>query len=587
MHLGIDFGTSYTKLGCWEGDNFINLTGSEQRIPSVVAWLPSQPGLFFGHRAYRLEGPGAVRVGFFKLALKRNPDFALGPFTLPHIMREFFSFLKQDYLEVAGKGTVLLPATSCRQKNRPLACLESISLSVPNYFGLNSRRILLDAAREVFRLENIYLLPEPVAAVSGYNYSHPDRPLEGDILSIDIGGGTSDFSFLRLMQDSREILLETQLQMGNDAFSGLEIDRNILHHIFFPRYHMQHGETLPEPFWTENFDSPRDKFIFNRLMMEAEQFKIAMSSREHCSLDIPDFYEGKSLQLEIDQNMFSLQLQGVFERLKIFFNESLKNRAQNLGLYDGRHWQLDYILLQGGASLCHGVKKMVEELCPGVTVIQPQDVDFNVVRGLSLWNERMAAGSRVKSIYPFQFYIANLDQLTKNPGLEKINFDTGNLELDIRGKYKIFSFDPDSNYNLAIDNEMISCKIYEVEEADEHVELARFQGQELVWRLESPKEQAPEIINIYLDMADCQLLSSDVAESSGEAQRPELFKNFLSNEQKALSWINSYPLAKQPLLNDFKAHLAKQEVKTDLPWRHHAQTTRYKLLCLLDFLTRG
>lgn len=568
MHLGIDFGTSYTKLGYWEDDHFTNLTGSEQRIPSVVAWLPSQPGLFFGNRAYRLEGPGVVRVRFFKLALKRNPDFTLGSFSLPDIMREFFSFLKQDYL----------PLTP-----------DSISLSVPNYFGLNSRRILLEAAREVFRGKDIYLLPEPIAAVSGYNYSHPDNPLQGDILSIDIGGGTSDFSFLRLMQDSREILLETQLQIGNDAFSGLEIDRNILHHIFFPGFHMQHGEALPEPFWTENFNSSRDKFIFNYLMMQAEKFKIEMSVRDQCCLDIPDFYHGKSLQLNIDRNMFTLQLHDVFERLKIFFTESLKNRAQNLGLYDGQHWQLDYILLQGGASRCHGVRKTIEELCPGVTLIQPEDVDFNVVRGLSLWNESMAASNRIKSIYPFQFYIARLDPLNKNPDLEKINFDTGNLELDIRGRYKIFSFNPDSNYNLAVDNEMLSCKIYEVEEADNHVELARFQGQELVWRLEGPREQAPETVNIYLDMANSQLVSRDFIEEKlgRKTKHSELLKNYLLSEQKALGWIGSYPLARQPLLSDFKSHLSKQELKADLPWHHHAQTTRYKLLCLLDFLTRS
>ncbi|MEN6326595.1 MAG: Hsp70 family protein [Syntrophomonas sp.] len=572
MHLGIDFGTSYTKLGYWEDDHFTNLAGSEQRIPSVVAWLPSQPGLFFGNRAYRLEEPGAVRVGFFKLALKRNPDFTLGAFTLPHIMREFFNFLKQNYLACVS-----------------LKPLESISLSVPNYFGLNSRRILLEAARKVFGVKNIYLLPEPVAAVSGYNYSHPDNPLQGDILSIDIGGGTSDFSFLRLMQDSREILLETQLQIGHDAFSGLEIDRNILHHIFFPGYHMQHGETLPETFWTENFNSSRDKYIFNQLMMQAEKFKIAMSCREQCSLDIPDFYRGKSLQLKIDQNMFILQLHDVFERLQIFLTESLKTRAQNLGLYNGQHWQLDYVLLQGGASRCHGVREMIEEFFTGVMVIQPEDVDFNVVRGLSLWNESMAASSRVKSIYPFQFYIARLDPLNKNPDLEKIKFDTSNLELDIRGRYKIFSFSPDSNYNLAVDNGMVSCKIYEVEEADNHVELARFQGQELVWRLESLREQAPQTVNIYLDMANSQLASSDIAEAmpGGESKHSELLKNYLLSEQIALGWISSYPLARQPLLSDFKSHLSKQEVKADLPWHHHAQTTRYKLLCLLDFLTRS
>lgn len=570
MHLGIDFGTSYTKLGFWETGSFINLAGSEQRIPSVVTWLPSQSKLYFGNLAYRLDEPGAVRASFFKLALKRNPEFSLGPFSLPLIMREFFNYLKQEYV--------------------PLTLVESLSLSIPNYFGLNSRRILQTAAREVFQVENIYLLPEPVAAISGYNFSHPKQPLQGDILSIDIGGGTTDFSFLRVMQERNEILLETQLQMGHDAFSGLEIDRAILHHILFPCYRMQHGKELPEQFWNENLSSSRDRFIFNHLLMQAEKLKIELSYREQIFVDIPGFYGGKSLLLELDQNMFKLQLQDVFERFKIYFNESIKNRAQNLNLYDGQHWQLDYVLLQGGASQCRGVSKLVQELCPGVPVIQPEDCDFNVVRGLSLWKESgMAAGSQVKSIFPFQFYIQSLDPQSHNPGLEKIRFDTGNLELDIQGRYKIFTFNPDSHYNLAVDNGLLSCKIYEVEEGEQGVDLQRFHGQELVWRLDTLLEQAPQMINIYLDMAHSQLESSDIAEAkpSGEANRHALFKNFLLSQQKSLAWISRYPLARQPLLNDFKTYLSRPEVKNELLENSPRQTTRYRLLCLLDFLSRS
>jgi len=39
-------------------------------------------------------------------------------------------------------------------------------------------------------------------------------------------------------------------------------------------------------------------------MRQAEKLKIEMSSQERSCIDIPDFYGGKSLQLEIDQNMF-------------------------------------------------------------------------------------------------------------------------------------------------------------------------------------------------------------------------------------------------------------------------------------------
>lgn len=98
MHLGIDWGTSYTKLGYWDNGRLINLAGEGESIPTVVTFLPSTGRLYFGNPALRLNEPDACSAQFFKLELKRNPGYRLGPFDLPGILQEFFTFLEKEYV---------------------------------------------------------------------------------------------------------------------------------------------------------------------------------------------------------------------------------------------------------------------------------------------------------------------------------------------------------------------------------------------------------------------------------------------------------------------------------------------------------
>lgn len=216
MHLGIDWGTSYTKIGYWENGKLINLAGQNQSIPTAVTYLPATGQLYFGTAALRLNEPGACCVQFFKLELKRNPGYTLGPYDLPGILREFFSFLNKQYV---------IPLSEP---------VESVTIGVPNYFGLKARRVLLETITECFGTERVNMLLEPAAAALGFNLLNPRQSLSGNILSIDIGGGTSDFSFLTLKTDYNQLTVESQLQTGHDVFSGSEIDRAIMRNIFFP-----------------------------------------------------------------------------------------------------------------------------------------------------------------------------------------------------------------------------------------------------------------------------------------------------------------------------------------------------------------
>ncbi|NLX02223.1 MAG: Hsp70 family protein [Syntrophomonadaceae bacterium] len=564
MHLGIDFGTSYTKLGYMDQGNFINLVGEENQIPTLVVYLPSREKLFFGKMAMRLNQPGAEEVRFFKLEMKRNPDFRLGPFTLNDILREYFNYLRDEYVEV-WRGE-----------------LESITVSVPNYFGLKPRKMLLEAVRQSFGLSEVYLLPEPVAALLGYNAIHAQEQLEGDILCVDIGGGTTDFSFLSMTHKHNEIVMESQFQIGHDAFSGSELDRGVLRFILNPLFKMQHGYDIPAPITSEKNLQGEERYWFNRLMVTAEQVKVAIGRQSSAYFNIPGFYQQDSLVFDLPAELFMAQLEPVFTRLKKYINERVREKGELLGFSREGRFILDYLLLLGGASQTRGVNQLIADICPGPEIIHPQDLSFNVVRGLSQWKQ---AGSssflRVKTIYPFNFFIEKWNPVGTGTILEKLPFDTENLELDINGRHKIFTVPVASPYNLATNTNSLKLRVHELDSADLQAQVEQFMGQDLVLQVDD-EEIEQDLVDLYLNLgASTMEVGKDNNKLNSAVNEKQLFPNLLSHQETALDLIRLYPDTNPRLLQDFEEYL---DQFSSQPSSDYSVLLMYKLLAFLQLM---
>ncbi|MGE5389482.1 MAG: Hsp70 family protein [Deltaproteobacteria bacterium] len=568
MDIAIDFGTSYTKLGCLQDGRFLNLAGSDVNIPSVATWLPSTGKLYFGNLALRLQEPGAYTSRFFKLMLKRSPSFQLGPYPLPELMREYFRFLVDEYIKPHG------------------IAVSSLVLSVPNYFGLHARRLLIEAAFAATGTENIRLLPEPAAALLGHNDIHSNQVLTGDVLCIDIGGGTTDFSFLSLSGQGKKILLESQLQIGNDAFSGSELDRGVLRNIFFPAFTMQTGSLIPDDLILEKNLRAHDRYRLNQLMQKAEAARIELSQKGHCRCDIPDFYNGQSLVYDLEPNLFDTQMETIFNRLRDTFLINVRGKAERLGLFKGGRWTLDYVLLLGGASLTRGVKEIISRLCPGVMIISPFERDSAVVRGLCRWsNEDLSNKTVIKNIYPFDFYIEKKSNEADTFCLEKIPFDTGNLELDLEQTYPIFSFPVQSDYNLAANPGDLHCRVYELSEGENPAEVTpdRFLGQEMLLGTEDYDNLTGDNVTVYLNLVKSRLeLTGYDTAARGRKSLLDWQRELPDHQQAAASLLENYPFIDKRLKNDFYQHL--QQANGSEAYKSWENTVLYKMLYLIQIL---
>ncbi len=100
---------------------------------------------------------------------------------------------------------------------------QDIYLTVPASFDAVARELTVKAA-EMAHLPNITLLEEPQAAFYAWIEASRDRWRDdiaaGDLVLVcDLGGGTSDFSLIRVSESSGELELE-RIAVGNHLLIG-------------------------------------------------------------------------------------------------------------------------------------------------------------------------------------------------------------------------------------------------------------------------------------------------------------------------------------------------------------------------------
>ncbi|NLG32570.1 MAG: Hsp70 family protein, partial [Syntrophomonadaceae bacterium] len=407
--------------------------------------------------------------------------------------------------------------------------------------------------------------------------------LDGDILTIDIGGGTTDFSFVSLLPGN-QVLLETQLQAGHDVFSGSELDKGIIRNIFAPALLARSGFQLPENIINHKPESSHELFQLNRLLSLAEQFKIEVSTTGYGYLDCPEIINGYSISLSMDQKDFLYLLQPVFDRLQVYFNEYIVPKAKDIGLYSDRP-AVDYILLLGGASQTPGVKDFINRVCPKIPVISPPDLGHNVVAGLGVWGQpSMPLLTSIKTVYPFNFYIEKLNHTGNTTYLEKIPFDTANLALNFHGRYRILSIQEPSLFNISPDPSKTVVRIFEVSAEEETVDKT-FAGQELAIHIEEENRDIPPVFDLYLNLKE-SIIEVENLEQRARYHASEGFADsFIKDQLAAYDLINHYKYLNPDLMKAFKNRLKKVQETSQTPFDGHFETVFYKLLALLNFLS--
>jgi molecular chaperone HscA len=229
LAVGIDLGTTNSVVAIAREGKPAALhdeTGKAM-VPSVVAY-PSGGGVLVGDEARLLmpREPRNVVASVKRLMGRGAADLHAVAGVMPYEVEPGTGETDMVKLRIGGKArspveisAEILKALRARAESALDKPVERAVITVPAYFDDAARTATRDAAR-VAGLEVLRLVNEPTAAALAYGL---DKGSEGLYAVYDLGGGTFDFSLLRLEKGVFQVLATG----GDTALGGDDFDRAI------------------------------------------------------------------------------------------------------------------------------------------------------------------------------------------------------------------------------------------------------------------------------------------------------------------------------------------------------------------------
>ncbi len=406
--LGIDFGTSNSAMAWAHGQGparLIPLEGAETAMPTAVFFNAESSSTHFGRDAiaHYLEGTEGRLMRSLKSLLgspllRETTVVNHQAMSFQDIIATFLAALRERAASAIGQAP------------------ERVVMGRPVHFvdgdparDAQAQQSLLEAAQSV-GFSDIAFQLEPIAAALDYE-RRLDR--ESTILVVDIGGGTSDFTAVRLgpermrqTERAQDILATTGVRLGGTDFDRrLSLEqvmpllgyrhtgpgqREVPNSVFFDlaTWHLIHWQYLPKAIsqaqnLLTNYSDPT---LHARLMQvlrerlghhmahEVEQAKIRCSQRgQDAQVDLSALHAGLAAPMGTE---------AVREHLSELLTRTVacaRECTRQAGLSDAA---LDGIYLTGGSSALRPFQQVLQQAFAGVPLIEG-DLLGGVASGLA------------------------------------------------------------------------------------------------------------------------------------------------------------------------------------------------------------
>src|SRR3954469_25747203 len=272
LAVGIDLGTTNSVVAiAREGKPAaLHDEAGKALVPSVVAY-PSAGGVIVGDDARTLMArePRNVVASVKRLMGRGAADLHAVAGVLPYEVEPGTGETDMVKLRIGGKArspgeisAEILKALKVRAEAALEKPVDRAVITVPAYFDDAARTATRDAAR-VAGLEVLRLVNEPTAAALAYGL---DKGSEGLYAVYDPGGGTFDFSLLRLEKGVFQVLATG----GDTALGGDDFDRAIAERMLAERK-------------KDGLDDQVDEAAVKTALALARHMKEQLSDREQTS----------------------------------------------------------------------------------------------------------------------------------------------------------------------------------------------------------------------------------------------------------------------------------------------------------------
>ncbi|MGE9759588.1 Hsp70 family protein [Pseudomonas sp. PDM20] len=386
--LGIDFGTSNSTVGWWRPDSepLIALEDDKITLPSVIFFNVEERRPVYGRLALHeyLEGyEGRLMRSLKSLlgsSLLKSETTVLGsamPFK--DLLGLFIGELKKRAENVAGRE------------------FDSVVLGRPVFFVDDDPKAdqeaqdTLVAVAQKLGFKDVSFQYEPLAAAFDYERSIEREEL---VLIVDIGGGTSDFSLVRLSPERREVAdrqgdilatggvhiggtdFDKQLsiqgvmplfgygsKMKSDAFMPTSYHLNLATWHTINAVYAQKSQLALQNMRYDIVDATGIDRLFKLieqraghwLAMQVEASKIELSDTERRDIDLARIEAG--LVAELSRDLFEGAIGPLLERVRGSISELLNSA-------DVDPARVDTVFFTGGSSGVPALRQSVAAMLP-------------------------------------------------------------------------------------------------------------------------------------------------------------------------------------------------------------------------------
>ncbi len=401
MHCGLDFGTSNTVAGVLKNGkvHFVELEGKSKIIPTSIFFNYETQTKHFGQEAIDLYVSGTEG------RLLRSLKSLLGTSLINEKT-------KMQNNSVAFQDIIGIFLTNIKNKitQQFQEEITSITIGRPVFFVDNNEKKDKEAEEQLREIaekigfKNISFYYEPLSASLQYEQT---ISREETALIVDIGGGTADFSIVKLhSKNSKKILANTGIHIGGtdidtaislnefmqflgfqkETASGLKTPNHLYYdlsswHRIQQLYSLKKQKIIDE-LWHENMNMKEIKRLHkivklergHDLLFESENTKIKLGKNESVKVDL-SLIE-KNLETEVFRKKFNNYITFAIDG----FNEKINETIKNAGL---KKDEINTIFLTGGTTKIPFVKETICSQFPTAKIID-NNTFFSVGEGLIL-----------------------------------------------------------------------------------------------------------------------------------------------------------------------------------------------------------
>ncbi|AEP36454.1 Fe-S protein assembly chaperone HscA [Taylorella asinigenitalis] len=230
--VGIDLGTTHSLIATvLDGEiTVIPSSDGKKLFPSAVRYLKDGT-VHTGSEAVKAKNRDPFNTLLStKRLLGRSYDEAMAealPYRLSQNEGTVSVITNQGDISPIQVSAEILKALRSQAKDFLGHDVQDAVITVPAYFDDAQRQATRDAAR-IAGFNVLRLLNEPTAAAIAYGL---EKAVEGVYAVYDLGGGTFDFSILRLQKGIFEVIATGgDTQLGGDDFDKLIVKDVLTHH---------------------------------------------------------------------------------------------------------------------------------------------------------------------------------------------------------------------------------------------------------------------------------------------------------------------------------------------------------------------